>query len=74
MPQFSYREVAKRLKKAGFVLDRYAKGSHEIWFNESNGKVVLVPHHANKSLATGTVLNIAKTAGFKNLKEFQDFS
>jgi len=32
---FHYRDVIKRLKVLGFVFDRQAAGSHEIWFNKS---------------------------------------
>ena len=28
---FRYRDVAKRLRKLGFIFDRQAAGSHEIW-------------------------------------------
>ncbi len=28
---FSYREVTRRLKVFGFVFNRHAAGSHEIW-------------------------------------------
>jgi len=31
---FRYCQVANRLKKYGFVFDRQAAGSHEIWYNE----------------------------------------
>ena len=30
---FKYRQIIKKLKKLGFVFDRQAAGSHEIWFN-----------------------------------------
>ena len=30
---FRYREIVKRLRRHGFVFDRQAAGSHEIWFN-----------------------------------------
>jgi predicted RNA binding protein YcfA (HicA-like mRNA interferase family) len=34
---FSYREVVKRLRALGFVFDRQAAGSHEIWRHEETG-------------------------------------
>jgi predicted RNA binding protein YcfA (HicA-like mRNA interferase family) len=70
MPQFSYRDIIKRLKKSGFCFKRSAKGSHKIWINEV-GQQITVPNH--KVIATGTALNIAKDAGFKNLKDFENF-
>ena len=33
LPALTYREVVRRLRAAGFVFDRQAKGSHEIWYN-----------------------------------------
>jgi predicted RNA binding protein YcfA (HicA-like mRNA interferase family) len=30
---FKYRQIVKRLKQLGFVFDRQAAGSHEIWYN-----------------------------------------
>jgi predicted RNA binding protein YcfA (HicA-like mRNA interferase family) len=42
---FRYREVAKRLKGSGFVFDRQAAGSHEIWFNTETNRYTTVPNH-----------------------------
>ncbi len=71
MPQFSYKDVILKLKKVGFTFHRQAGGSHEFWIHEQKGKILIAKH--NKSIATGTVLKIAKSAGFKNLTEFQKF-
>jgi len=30
---FRYRKIVKILKSFGFILDRQAAGSHEIWYN-----------------------------------------
>jgi len=30
---FKYKDIIRKLKKAGFEFDRSAKGSHEIWWN-----------------------------------------
>jgi predicted RNA binding protein YcfA (HicA-like mRNA interferase family) len=37
--------VAKRLKGSGFVFDRQAAGSHEIWFNTETNRYTTVPNH-----------------------------
>lgn len=29
---FSYRDIVRKLRKAGFTFDRQAKSSHEIWW------------------------------------------
>ncbi len=71
MPSFSYRDVIKKLKKLDFEFLREAPGSHEIWGNLKTGKKFPVPKH-NKDLKLGTVKNIAKLAGCKNIHEFQN--
>jgi len=70
MPQFSYRDVIKRLKKCDFYLHRQGVGSHEIWKNQE-GIRLIIPNH--KVIPNGTVHQIAKDAGFKNLKAFEQF-
>ncbi len=59
---FRYREVAKRLKKLGFQLDRQAAGSHEIWYNSATGRYTTLPHHPG-DIPEGTVRAILKQAG-----------
>ena len=73
-PQFSYRDITKRLKAKGFFLWKQAKGSHELWRNKETGKTILLSNHKGKNIPTGTATNIAKSAGFKNMKDFQNLS
>ena len=42
---FTYRQVAKKLKRLGFQFDRQAAGSHEIWFNSTTNKYTTLPNH-----------------------------
>ncbi len=42
---FRYREIVKRLRKLGFVFDRHAAGSHEIWFNPETRRFTTIPNH-----------------------------
>ena len=42
---FQYRQIIKRLKKLGFVFDRQAAGSHEIWYNKKTDKYTTIPNH-----------------------------
>jgi len=46
LPALTYREVVRRLRAAGFVFDRQAKGSHEIWYNPETRRRTTVPHHS----------------------------
>jgi predicted RNA binding protein YcfA (HicA-like mRNA interferase family) len=42
---FRYRDVVKRLKKFGFIFDRQAAGSHEIWYNPVSDRYTTLPNH-----------------------------
>jgi predicted RNA binding protein YcfA (HicA-like mRNA interferase family) len=42
---FSIDEVLRKLRHAGFVFDRHAKGSHEIWWNPQTHARTTVPRH-----------------------------
>ena len=57
---FKYREIVRKLKKAGFAFDRPAKGSHEIWWNEKTKKTCVVPHH--HEIKSGTLKSIINQA------------
>ncbi|MFV0574944.1 MAG: type II toxin-antitoxin system HicA family toxin [Vibrio sp.] len=55
-------DLIKELKKAGCILKRQGKGSHQIWFSPITGKTFPVPHPKG-TLPIGTVRSIKKTAG-----------
>jgi len=59
---FRYRRIVKRLKKFGFVFDRQAAGSHEIWYNEQAGLYTTIPNHPG-DMPEGTLRVILKQAG-----------
>ena len=42
---FRYREIVKILKSFGFVFDRQAAGSHEIWYNPDRNFYTTIPNH-----------------------------
>ena len=58
---FSYRDIVRKLRKAGFTFDRQAKGSHEIWWNPETRNRTTIPNHPG-SLPEGTVRAIIKQA------------
>jgi len=58
---FRYREIVKRLKSCGFVFDRQATGSHEIWYNESKNIYTTIPNHPG-DMPEGTLRAILKEA------------
>ena len=45
LPALTYRDVIVRLRQAGFVFDRQAKGSHEIWYNHETHRRTTVPNY-----------------------------
>ena len=58
----TYVEVIRKLKAAGFVFDRQAKGSHEIWYNPKTKRRTTVPRHPG-TLPLGTLRAIIREAG-----------
>jgi predicted RNA binding protein YcfA (HicA-like mRNA interferase family) len=54
-------EVIRRLRGAGFIFDRQARGSHEIWWNPVTRARTTVPQHPG-DLPEGTVRAIVKQA------------
>ena len=67
----SARDVAKKLRKAGFVFDRQAKGSHEIWYNPVTKKRTTVPNHPGADLPKGTLRAIIDQTGL-SVEEFME--
>lgn len=59
---FRYREIVKRLRRLGFEFDRYAAGSHEIWYNPTTNRYTTIPNHAG-DMPEGTLRAILKQAG-----------
>ncbi|HBI24878.1 MAG TPA: addiction module toxin, HicA family [Nitrospiraceae bacterium] len=59
---FKYREIVRKLKKAGFAFDRPAKGSHEIWWNPNTRARTTIPNHSG-DMPEGTLRAILKQAG-----------
>ena len=57
---FKYKEIIRKLKSSGFVFDRSAKGSHEIWWNPSTRKRT-IPNHPG-DIPEGTLRAILKQA------------
>lgn len=68
-PAYTYRKIIKKLKKLGFVFDRQAKGSHELWYNPQTHRRVLVAHHRGKVLKRKTLKSIIVETGL-SVKEF----
>lgn len=61
---FRYRDVTRKLKELGFLFDRQAAGSHEIWFNADTKRYTTIPNHPG-DLPEGTLHAILKQAGVR---------
>jgi predicted RNA binding protein YcfA (HicA-like mRNA interferase family) len=59
---FKYRETVRKLKKFGFIFDRQAAGSHEIWFNPQKNRYTTIPNHPG-DMPEGTLRAILQQAG-----------
>jgi predicted RNA binding protein YcfA (HicA-like mRNA interferase family) len=69
LPVMTAIEVIRGLKKAEFVFDRQAKGSHEIWYNPVTKRRTTVPNHPGVDIRKGTLKAILKEAGI-SVEEF----
>ncbi len=68
LADFTYRDVAAKLRRAGFAFDRRAKGSHEVWRNAESGRRTMLSNHPGV-IAEGTLRAIIKQAGL-TVEEF----
>jgi predicted RNA binding protein YcfA (HicA-like mRNA interferase family) len=66
LPSLKPIDVIHKLRKAGFVFDRHAKGSHEIWYNPVTRRRTVVPNHPNHDLAKGTLRAIICQSGLSS--------
>ncbi|MDO8588576.1 MAG: type II toxin-antitoxin system HicA family toxin [Armatimonadota bacterium] len=64
----SASDVIHKLRAAGFVFDRMARGSHEVWRNATTGFRVIVPNHPG-DMPEGTVRAIVRGSGI-SVEEF----
>ncbi|MEW6095157.1 MAG: type II toxin-antitoxin system HicA family toxin [bacterium] len=65
---FRYADIIHKLQRVGFVFDRHAKGSHEIWWNPENRTRTTIPNHPG-DIPEGTVRAIVRGAGL-SMEEF----
>lgn len=68
LPEYTYKDLIKKLRASGFNFDRQAKGSHEIWFNPVTRKRTTIPNHS-KPISKSTLRAIIKQIGL-TIEEF----
>lgn len=59
-PIANYRRVVAVAKKLGFYFCRQAKGSHEIWRRDVDGRQTTISNHGPKLLKRKTLKSILK--------------
>ena len=68
-PALTDKQIIKKLRKAGFRFYRYAKGNHEMWVRDIDGKIAIVPRHPGKIIKRKTLKDIIE-ATCLSIKEF----
>ena len=68
-PAVNYKDVVKIVKKLDFYFCRQAKGSHEIWRRDKDGRQTTIPNHGKKIIKRRTLKAILKDLQI-SLKEF----
>jgi predicted RNA binding protein YcfA (HicA-like mRNA interferase family) len=63
----SPKHLIKILEQNGFVYER-TRGSHKIFCNLINSKIVVVPYHGGRDMKKGTFLAVLKQAGIDKNK------
>jgi predicted RNA binding protein YcfA (HicA-like mRNA interferase family) len=58
---FRYRDITRKLRRFGFVFDRQAAGSHEIWYSAAINRYTTIPNHAGE-MPEGTLRAILRQA------------
>ncbi len=62
----TYRDLIKKVRKAGFIFRRNTGGTHEIWWNENLKRTCVIPHH--HEIKAGTVKSIINQMGITQEK------
>jgi len=70
-PALTDKQVIKKLGKAGFRFYRFAKGGHEMWVRDIDGKIAVVPRHSGKIIKRKTLKDIIDATGL-SIKEFSE--
>ena len=72
MGSYNYTKLTRKLKKLGFQFSRQGKGSHVLWVNEGTNVAIPIPNHGGKDIRKGTLQEIIKQVGLKNMKELDE--
>jgi len=68
-PALTDKQVIIKLRRAGFIFYKSAKGSHEMWVRDIDGKIAIVPRHSGKIIKRKTLKDIIEATGL-SIEEF----
>lgn len=68
LPETIYSDLVKKIRRVGFVFDRQAKGSHEIWYHPEKKLRTTIPNHS-KPISKGVLRAIIHQIGM-NIDEY----
>jgi predicted RNA binding protein YcfA (HicA-like mRNA interferase family) len=66
LPALTLIQIIRKLKKAGFIFDRQAKGSHEIWYHPLARRRVVLPNHPGRDAPQRTLRSIIDQSGLSD--------
>ena len=55
IPSYQPKEVVRKVIKAGYVLKRHGKGSHDIYYHPEMKRSVTIPNHPGQTIPIGTI-------------------
>jgi predicted RNA binding protein YcfA (HicA-like mRNA interferase family) len=61
----TWGELIRKLERAGWKLDRQARGSHEFYRHPDYAYPIVIARHGSKEVGTGLANDILKKAGVK---------
>jgi predicted RNA binding protein YcfA (HicA-like mRNA interferase family) len=70
-PALTDKQVIKKLQKINFRFYKYAKGSHEMWVRDIDGRITIVPRHSGKIIKRKTLKDIIEATDL-SIKKFND--
>lgn len=63
------REVERLIQDVGWVrIEDMGKGSHRVYRHRDLAGIIVIPWHSSRDIPQGTLNQILKAAGIRNLK------
>ncbi|MEG1501965.1 MAG: type II toxin-antitoxin system HicA family toxin [Synergistaceae bacterium] len=68
MVEIKHTEIIKILKKHGWIETNLGNGSHKVFIHPETNKRTLISQNHNKDLPPGTLAQIRKQTGIKEIR------